>query len=54
MEFDKLTIALLLSGPTLNTDAIQDAHLAHLASLHDAGELLAAGPLATWPASCAG
>jgi uncharacterized protein len=45
MEFDQLTISLLVSGPTPNSDALQDAHLAHLASLHDAGSLLAAGPL---------
>ncbi len=45
MEFDEFTIALLVSGPTPNSDALQDAHLAHLASLHDAGSLLAAGPL---------
>ena len=45
MEFDEYTISLLVSGPTPNTDALQDAHLAHLASLHDAGSLLAAGPL---------
>jgi hypothetical protein len=45
MEFDEFTIALLVSGPTPNSDALQDAHLAHLASLHDAGALLAAGPL---------
>jgi uncharacterized protein YciI len=45
MEFDEYTISLLVSGPTPNSDALQDAHLAHLASLHDAGSLLAAGPL---------
>jgi uncharacterized protein YciI len=45
MEFDELTIALLVSGSTANSDAFQDAHLAHLASLHDAGSLLAGGPL---------
>jgi len=45
MEFDSYTIALLVSGSTPNTDELQDAHLAHLASLHDAGALLAAGPL---------
>ena len=45
MEFDRLTVVLLLSGPTPNTDELQDAHLAHLASLHDEGVLLAAGPL---------
>jgi uncharacterized protein YciI len=45
MEFDSFTIALLVSGTTPNTDELQNAHLAHLASLHDAGALLAAGPL---------
>jgi uncharacterized protein YciI len=45
MEFDEFTISLLVSGPTPNSDALQDAHLAHLASLHDAGSLLAAGPI---------
>ena len=45
LQFDELTISLLVSGPTPNSDAFQDAHLAHLASLHDAGSLLAAGPL---------
>ena len=45
MEFDEFTISLLVRGPTPNTDALQDAHLAHLASLHEAGSLLAAGPL---------
>ena len=45
MRFDEFTISLLVSGPTPNTDSFQDAHLAHLASLHDAGSLLAAGPL---------
>jgi uncharacterized protein YciI len=45
MQFDEFTISLLVSGATPNTDVLQDAHLAHLASLHDAGSLLAAGPL---------
>jgi uncharacterized protein YciI len=45
VEFDRFTIALLVSGSTSMTDELQDAHLAHLASLHDAGVLLAAGPL---------
>ena len=45
VKFDEYTISLLISGPAPNTDALQDAHLAHLASLHDAGSLLAAGPL---------
>ena len=45
MEFDEFTISLLLSGPTPNSADLQDAHLAHLAALHEAGSLLAAGPL---------
>jgi uncharacterized protein YciI len=45
MRFDEFTISLLVSGPTPNSDALQDVHLAHLASLHDAGSLLAGGPL---------
>jgi uncharacterized protein YciI len=45
LEFDEFTIALLVSGPTPNTAVYQDAHLAHLASLHDSGSLLAGGPL---------
>jgi len=45
MEFDELTVALLVSGPAPMSDDLQDAHLAHLASLHEAGTLLAAGPL---------
>ncbi len=51
MEFDRLTTGLLLrrdDAPELTAeeaDALQDAHLAHLADLHEAGVLLAAGPL---------
>jgi uncharacterized protein YciI len=45
MEFDEFTISLLVSGPTPMSDALQDAHLTHLAELHEAGTLLAAGPL---------
>jgi uncharacterized protein YciI len=51
MQFDHFSVALL----TLRADApvldeaeearLQDAHMAHLADLHDAGHLLAAGPL---------
>ena len=45
MEFDRFTVVLLLlrddapklDGPAL--DAIQNAHLAHLAKLHEAGHL---------------
>lgn len=50
MEFDRYTVVLLLlredapglDGPALA--ALQDAHLAHLARLHETGDLLAAGP----------
>lgn len=50
MQFDTYTIALLLrgDGPELSEAgeaALQDAHLAHLAELHEAGHLLAAGPV---------
>ncbi len=51
MQFDHLTIALLVTGPDApqlderEAAALQDAHLAHLAGLHEAGPLLAAGPL---------
>jgi uncharacterized protein YciI len=55
VEFDGFTVALLLLGsnpPALGDEeanALQDAHLAHLAELHDAGHLLAAGPLMGGP-----
>ncbi len=51
MEFDKFCIALLVlrpDRPRLDQEAeaaLQDAHMAHLADLHEAGYLLAAGPL---------
>jgi uncharacterized protein len=51
MEFDQFTITLLTTGPSgaeLDGESaarIQDAHLSYLADLHDAGQLLAAGPL---------
>ncbi len=51
VEFDQLTVVLLVTGddpPELTeaeADALQDAHMAHLADLHDQGSLLAAGPL---------
>ena len=51
MQFDRFTIALLIlrpDAPQLDEDAenaLQDAHMAHLAELHEAGHLLAAGPL---------
>jgi uncharacterized protein len=51
MEFDNLTVALLVlrpDAPKLDEEAaaaLQDAHMSHLADLHEAGHLLAAGPL---------
>jgi uncharacterized protein len=51
VEFDRFTIVLLLTNPDApeldeeTAAAIQDAHLAHLADLHAAGVLIAAGPL---------
>lgn len=51
MEFDRLTIVLLIlrpDAPQLDAEAsaaLQDAHMAHLAELHEGGHLLAAGPL---------
>jgi hypothetical protein len=52
MNFDQFSIALLVlrsDAPDLTDTeeaALQDAHLDHLARLHEAGSLLAAGPLA--------
>jgi uncharacterized protein YciI len=51
MDFDRYTITLLVlrqDGPEFTRDeedVLQDAHMAHLADLHEAGYLLAAGPL---------
>jgi uncharacterized protein len=51
VEFDRLTIVLLLlrpDAPEMDEEAsaaLQDAHMAHLADLHEAGHLVAAGPL---------
>ncbi len=51
MDFDRFTIGLLIlrsDAPKLSEEeenALQDAHMAHLAKLHDEGHLLAAGPL---------
>jgi uncharacterized protein YciI len=51
VEFDHLTIVLLMlrpDAPELDKEAsaaLQDAHMAHLADLHEAGHLVAAGPL---------
>jgi uncharacterized protein YciI len=51
LEFDHYSIALLIlrpDAPELDDEAaaaLQNAHMAHLADLHEAGHLLAAGPL---------
>jgi uncharacterized protein YciI len=51
VEFDRFTIALLILRPDapvldeLAAGELQNAHMAYLADLHDAGYLLAAGPL---------
>jgi uncharacterized protein YciI len=51
VQLDRFTIALLIlrpDAPKLDADsvtALQNAHMAHLADLHEAGHLLAAGPL---------
>jgi uncharacterized protein YciI len=51
MEFDSYTITLLTlraDAPQFTEEALdelQDEHMAHLADLHEAGHLLAAGPL---------
>lgn len=51
MEFETYTIALLVTNPSEpelsqeERDALQDAHLSYLADLHEAGHLLAVGPL---------
>ena len=50
MEFDSFTVALLVlrdEAPDWDdktANAMQDAHLHHLATLHEQGHLLAAGP----------
>jgi uncharacterized protein len=51
VQFDRFTVTLLVlrpDAPKHNEEeaaALQDAHMAHLAELHEAGYLLAAGPL---------
>jgi uncharacterized protein YciI len=50
MEFDHFTVLLLWQGDAADAldehelATLQDGHLAHLAQLHEAGVLLAAGP----------
>lgn len=51
MQFDHLTITWLIlrpDAPQLSEEAaaaLQDAHMAHIADLHEAGYLVASGPL---------
>jgi uncharacterized protein YciI len=51
MEFDKFTIALLCANPDAPEldeaaeNALQDAHMDHLARTQESGDLLAAGPV---------
>lgn len=51
MEFDQFSLVLLVTGPKdgeideQRRNEIQDAHLNHLATLHEAGNLIGAGPL---------
>jgi len=51
MDFDQLTVVLLVQrddAPEMTAaeeDALQDAHMSFLTDLHEAGHLLAAGPL---------
>ena len=51
MDFDRYTVVLLLTPdhpPELSeeeAERLQDAHLSHLADLHESGVLLAAGPV---------
>jgi uncharacterized protein YciI len=50
VQFDQFTVVLLNLRPDApvhseeEADALQDAHLAHLSGLHEAGHMLAAGP----------
>jgi uncharacterized protein len=51
VQFDRFTVALLIlraDAPDLDEEAaarLQDAHMSHLADLHEAGYLLTSGPL---------
>lgn len=50
MKLDHYTLCFLVANPhapridTVEEDAIQDRHMAHLADLHDEGVLVVAGP----------
>jgi uncharacterized protein len=51
MDFDRFTITLLVrraDAPELTPEqqkTLQNAHMAHIAALHEAGQVLVAGPL---------
>ena len=47
MQLERFTVTLLTlrDAAQAATTELQNAHLAHLADLHDAGHLVAAGPL---------
>jgi uncharacterized protein YciI len=51
LQLERFTVALLIlrpDAPELDEESaaeLQDAHMAHLADLHEAGHLVAAGPL---------
>lgn len=51
MEFDSFSVVMLVLRPDApllddeQADSLQDAHMEYLASLHETGALLAAGPL---------
>ena len=55
MEFDHIAASLLTLRPDrpelseADLDVLQDAHMSYLADLHDAGQLLAAGPFLGGP-----
>jgi uncharacterized protein len=55
MKFDRFTVALLIlrdDAPKLSEqgeNTLQDAHMAHLAKLHEEGRILAAGPILGGP-----
>jgi uncharacterized protein YciI len=51
MRFDQLTVSLLVRRPDApaldetQVAALQDAHMSHLADLHESGVLVAPGPI---------